>query len=95
MNYYRYNNKITYGIRYGYEGFIDEYDHEIVNLNPTTVENIHKIGGTILGSSRGPQSEVAIVDKLVHLKLNVLYVIGGDGTLRGASKIQEEIKKRN
>lgn len=95
MNYYRYNNKITYGFRYGYEGFIDDFDHEIMNLTPDTVENIHKIGGTILGSSRGPQSEVAMVDKLVKLKVNVLYVIGGDGTLRGASKIAKEIEKRN
>ncbi|HBD94783.1 MAG: diphosphate--fructose-6-phosphate 1-phosphotransferase [Spirochaetes bacterium GWF1_31_7] len=95
MNYYRYNNKITYGIRYGYEGFIDEYDHEILNLTPGTVENIHKIGGTVLGSSRGPQSEMSIVDKLVKLKVNVLYVIGGDGTLRGASKLTKEIENRN
>lgn len=95
MNYYRYNNKITYGIRYGYEGFIDKYDHPVVNLSPSTVENIHKLGGTILGSSRGPQSPSEIVDKLERLKVNVLYTIGGDGTLRGANKIVEEISKRN
>jgi 6-phosphofructokinase 1 len=95
MNYYRYNNRITYGIKYGYEGFIDKYDHEIINLTPDIVENIHKIGGTILGSSRGPQESAEIVDKLVKLKVNILYTIGGDGTIRGSKDIVEEIKKRN
>ena len=95
MNYYRYNNRLMYGIRYGYEGFIDKYDHSIINLTPDVVENIHKLGGTILGSSRGPQNEDEIVDKLVKLKVNILYVIGGDGTLRGASKIVEAIERRN
>jgi 6-phosphofructokinase 1 len=95
MNYYRYNNKTTYGIRYGYEGFIDSYNHGIVEFDPQKVENIHKIGGTILGSSRGPQDIKAIVDKLVSLKVNVLYTIGGDGTQRGALEIANEIQRRN
>ncbi|MCG8571800.1 MAG: ATP-dependent 6-phosphofructokinase [Spirochaetes bacterium] len=95
MNYYRYGNKITYGIRYGYQGFIDDHDHEIVNLTPRVVENIHKAGGTILGSSRGPQDVGAIVEKLEKLNINVLYTIGGDGTLRGAQDIANEISKRN
>jgi 6-phosphofructokinase 1 len=94
-NYFSYGNRITYGIRYGYEGFIDKYEHEIINLTPDVVENIHKAGGTILGSSRGPQEAGEIVDKLVELKVNILYTIGGDGTLRGARAIVEEIKKRN
>lgn len=95
MNYYRYHNRITYGIRYGYQGFIDEYGHEIINLTPSYVDTIHKIGGTVLGSSRGPQDPGKIVDKLVQLKVDVLYAIGGDGTLRGANAIQQEIEKRN
>lgn len=95
MNYYRYNNKITYGIRYGYQGFIDKYGSEILNLTPKIVESIHREGGTILGSSRGPQDIGEIVDKLVELKVNVLYTIGGDGTLRGAHEIYKEISKRN
>ena len=95
MNYHRYHNKITYGIRYGYEGFIDKYDHEITNLTPDMVEYIHKHGGTILGSSRGPQNVSEMVDKLVQLRVKILYTIGGDGTLKGAKEIAEEIKKRN
>lgn len=95
MNYYRYNNKITYGIKYGYQGFIDKYGIEVINLTPKIVESIHREGGTILGSSRGPQDIGEIVDKLVELKVNILYTIGGDGTLRGAHEIYKEITKRN
>lgn len=95
MNYYRYHNKIIYGIKHGFQGFIDKYKLEIMNLTPKIVESIHKEGGTILGTSRGPQDVPEIVDKLVELKINILYTIGGDGTLRGAHEIYKEIKKRN
>ncbi len=95
MNYYRYHNRVTYGFKYGYEGLVDSYDHEIINLTPDNVENIHMIGGTILGSSRGPQDPGVMIDKLIQLRVNVLYAIGGDGTLRGANAIAEEARKRN
>lgn len=95
MNNYRYKNKITYGIKYGYQGFIKDYGLEVINLTPDFVETIHTTGGTILGSSRGPQDISQIVDRLVELRVNVLYTIGGDGTLRGAHEIYKEITKRN
>lgn len=94
MNYYRFGNKVNYGIRYGYEGFIKDYGHEVLELTPEMVENIHLQGGTILGSSRGPQDPAKMVDRLVELKVNILYAIGGDGTLRGALGIEQEIERR-
>jgi 6-phosphofructokinase 1 len=93
--YHRYQVKHIYGIRYGLEGFIPEYGHELVELNPDKVVNIHEMGGSILGSSRGPQDIEAIVDCLERLNIGILFMIGGDGTLKAASKIVEEIKKRN
>lgn len=95
MNYNRYKNKITYGIMHGYQGFIKKYGLNVMNLTPEIVETIHERGGTILGSSRGPQDISEIVDRLVELKINILYAIGGDGTLRGVNDIYKEIKKRN
>jgi 6-phosphofructokinase 1 len=95
MNYYRYHNQFTYGVKYGYEGFIDSFGHGLINLTPETVEHIHKLGGTMLGSSRGPQDSGLIVDKLTQMSVSVLYTIGGDGTLRGAKDIADEIKRRN
>ena len=93
--YYRYNVCRIIGIQYGYEGFISKYNHPVVDLTPAKVENIHLFGGTILGTSRGEQDVNEIVDELVSLDINILFCIGGDGTLRGAHAIHEEIAQRN
>ncbi|WP_321368868.1 ATP-dependent 6-phosphofructokinase [uncultured Draconibacterium sp.] len=91
----RYGVKKIYGIQYGYSGFIPEYNFPYVELDPDVVDDIHKAGGTMLGSSRGNQSVETIVDTLERLNINILFTIGGDGTQRGAHAIAKEIKKRN
>jgi len=93
--YYRYKVDKVIGIQYGYEGFIPKYKHPVIELTPQRVESIHLFGGTILGSSRGLQDTGEIVDALVSLDVNILFCIGGDGTLRGAHAIYEEIASRN
>lgn len=83
------------GIRYGYKGFLPEYGLEVVPLDPAIVDDIHKIGGTILGTSRGGGDRASeIVDTIEQLNLNVLFAIGGDGTQKGALSIAEEIERR-
>lgn len=82
-------NKV-YGFRFGYEGLVRRYGHEPLHLTPATVNRIHEIGGTILGSSRGPQDPAEMVKTLRDLKIGILFAIGGDGTTRGAQKIAEE-----
>ena len=93
--YHRYNVKRVIGIKYGLEGFISKYNHSYIDLTPEVVEQIHNQGGTILGSSRGPQDISEIVDSLEINNINILFCIGGDGTLRAAQKITEEVSKRN
>ncbi|HZK69020.1 MAG TPA: ATP-dependent 6-phosphofructokinase [Paludibacter sp.] len=93
--YYRYKVTNVIGIQYGFEGFISSYNHSIIELTPDYVDAIHLFGGTILGSSRGNQSVSEIVDRLSELEVNILFCIGGDGTLRGAHAIHEEIARRN
>lgn len=95
MNYYRYGNPITYGVRYGYEGLVKEYGHPLEMLRPDEVADIDTLGGSMLGSSRGNQHEAQMVDRLQELGINVLYAIGGDGTQRAAMDIIKEIEKRN
>lgn len=94
MNHYRYGNSVTYGFRYGYAGLVKELEDEVVKLTPDSVAQIHTKGGTLLGSSRGNQDPVKMVDRLEELGVNVLYTIGGDGTQRGAMQIIKEINKR-
>jgi 6-phosphofructokinase 1 len=92
--HYGYKVRSIFGIRYGLQGFIPEYQHPLVPLTPETVADIHEQGGTILGSSRGPQSIEAIVDAMERVNMNMLFIIGGDGTLRAAAKIEAEISQR-
>ncbi|MCU0456350.1 MAG: ATP-dependent 6-phosphofructokinase [Bacteroidales bacterium] len=93
--YYRYGISRVLGFKYGYEGFISDYNHEVVELHPEMVSDIHNAGGTILGTSRGSQDVGKIVDTMEIMNINVLFCIGGDGTLRGAHAIHEEIRNRN
>lgn len=92
---YHYGVKNIFGFRYGYEGLTYRYGHPTVDLNPDTVRDIHKDGGTILGTSRGPQDVSEMVDTLERMNIRILFAIGGDGTLKGARAIAEEIGKRN
>ena len=84
------------GIRYGYKGFLPEYGYDVVRLDSDIVDDIHKIGGTLLGTSRGGGERTTdIVDTIEQMNLNILFAIGGDGTQRGALAIAREIEKRH
>jgi 6-phosphofructokinase 1 len=88
-------NRIS-GIKYGYKGFLPEYEYGIKTLTPDDVDDIHKLGGTYLGSARGGGKEVSkIVDCIERLNLNMLFTVGGDGTQRGTLDIGEEVDRRN
>jgi len=93
--YFDYGVTRIKGIRYGYRGFISEYGHEPVDLNPEVVDRIHEEGGTILASSRGSQDTGVICDTLHRLNINMLFCVGGDGTLRGAGEIADELALRS
>jgi 6-phosphofructokinase 1 len=82
------------GFRYGYAGLVPDSASEPMLLDAERVENIHLHGGTLLGSSRGPQDLTAMADTLMNWGVKVLFAIGGDGTLRGASALGGEIAKR-
>ncbi len=92
--YYHYGVEKVYGFRFGYEGLVERHGHRPLELTPDSVARIHEIGGTILGSSRGPQEPSEMVTTLEHLKVGILFAIGGDGTQRGAQKISEEAARR-
>ena len=93
--FYHYGVETVFGFRYGYEGLTYRHGHVPLELKPGIVGDIHKKGGTILSSSRGPQDISEMVDTLERMNVRVLFTIGGDGTLRGAQAIAEEIAQRN
>ncbi len=90
-----YGVRNIYGIRYGLQGFIPQFGHDIIDLSPDAVVNIHERGGSILGSSRGPQDIAEIVDCLERMNVGILFMIGGDGTLMAATRIADNIRQRN
>ena len=92
--WFDYGVRNIFGIPYGYRGLNPSYGYSPITLNPDVVDSIQEDGGTILGSSRGMQDPSIMVDTLMRLNINVLFCIGGDGTLRGAHAIAEEVKKR-
>ncbi|KGN49017.1 ATP-dependent 6-phosphofructokinase 2 [Cucumis sativus] len=87
-----YGVRQIYGIVAGYRGF---YSTEPVELNLKLVDNWHKRGGTALQTSRGGFDLKKIVDAIENHGFNQVYITGGDGTMRGAVKIFEEVRRRN
>jgi 6-phosphofructokinase 1 len=84
----------VYGFRFGYAGLIGRSAPPPIELTTRRVSQIHEVGGTVLGSSRGPQPVEEMVDTLERMGIQLLFTVGGDGTLRGAHSIVEEIRRR-
>ncbi len=94
--WYRYGVRRISGIPFGYLGLLADSPWPMIDLNPDVVDEIQEKGGTILGSARGGGKEVdQIVDTLERENINILITIGGDGTLKGAQAIAEEITRRD
>ncbi len=90
----KYGVRKILGIRYGYEGLNPDVGLPPMELEDEMVEDIHREGGTMLGSSRGSQDVGKMVDFLLARRIRILICIGGDGTLRGARALADEIEKR-
>ena len=89
-----YKVKKVWGFRFGYQGLAQNPEYPPVLLSPDEVEDIHTRGGTILGSSRGNPPIDEMIQSLEDKGINILFCIGGDGTLKGAHALAEEIEKR-
>jgi len=89
-----YGVKEVLGFRNGYSGLLPEAEKAPIVLTPEFVEDIHKEGGTVLGTSRGPVDVARAVDNLIALGVNILFTVGGDGTQRGANLLFQEARKR-
>jgi 6-phosphofructokinase 1 len=90
-----YGGRRILGFRYGYAGVSSNSPVAPIELTPASVEHIHEQGGTLLGSSRGPQEVADMVRTLLRQRVDILIVVGGDGTLSGAQALVEEIHRQN
>ncbi len=92
--HFGYGVRDIFGFRYGFRGLNPELGLEPKRLTVDSVNGIHEYGGTVLGSSRGPQPVEVMVDNLERLGISVLFIIGGDGTFRAGTGIADEISRR-
>jgi 6-phosphofructokinase 1 len=92
--FYRYGVTNVMGIKYGFQGLIPKFGHQVMELKPDIVKDIHTSGGSILSSSRGMQDPAEMVNTLKRMNVDILFCIGGDGTMRAARFVAEEVTKR-
>ncbi len=91
---YNYEVPRVLGVRNGYMGLSPDSGLKMVEMTSAYTDHIHDMGGTVLGSSRGPVPPEVVVDTLVRESIDILFCVGGDGTQRGALKIAEEARRR-
>jgi 6-phosphofructokinase 1 len=89
-----YGVKEVLGFLGGYQGLDPARGGDPLVLTPDFVDDIHKQGGTVLGTSRGPVDIGAAVENLIRREVNMLFTIGGDGTQRGGNELFQEARRR-
>jgi 6-phosphofructokinase 1 len=93
--WYHYGVRRISGFKFGFRGLMPQYRLPEIELTPDLVANIHNDGGTMLGSSRGGGDRlVEVADSIERMNVRILFVIGGDGSQRGAHEIARLMKER-
>ncbi len=92
---FQYKVSDVIGIRHGFQGLHIDQKINPIRLDYDEISNIHGMGGSFLGSSRGFSDPVKIVDGLEYYGINMFFTIGGDGTAKAGLKIKDEITRRN
>ena len=90
-----YQGKEVFGIRDGYDGLIDG---DFIPMDIHMVEHIISRGGTMLKTSRStrfktPEGRLQAYRSLKSKGIGGLVIIGGDGSLQGASVFSAEYRE--
>ena len=91
--HYLYGVDTVLGIRDGFSGFHDGTPPRLLTMD--FVKSMHRFGGSCIGSGRGGFDAGKIIKFLQDNAVNVLFVVGGDGTLRAANALHTEVHARN
>jgi 6-phosphofructokinase 1 len=84
------------GLRDGLWGLHDTAPDDELELTLKQVQDIHKRGGSILGSARGglsPELLPKAVEAVKRRRLSMLFIIGGDGTHRAAAVLSAALRE--
>lgn len=92
--HHSYGVKEVLGFRDGYRGLDPSHSRSPILLTSDFVDDIHRQGGTVLDTSRGPVDVAVAVDNLIKLGINILFTVGGDGTQRGGNALFLEATRR-
>jgi len=92
--HHAYGVKEVLGFRGGFQGLDPARGQEPIVLTPEFVDDIHRRGGTVLGTSRGKVNDAAAVENLARLGVNILFTVGGDGTQRGGNELFQMARQR-
>jgi 6-phosphofructokinase 1 len=83
------------GITSGFNGLSDPLEHPPEKLDPSIVREIHMKGGSILKAGRGGFDAQKICDNCEKMGINMVFVVGGDGTQSAGNLLYAEARKRN
>ena len=92
--HHAYGVETVLGFPGGYQGLDQAHGQTPIRLTAEFVDDIHRRGGTVLGTSRGRVDEAAAVENLARLGVSTLFVVGGDGTQRGGNDLFQAARRR-
>jgi 6-phosphofructokinase 1 len=81
------------GVRYGFGGFWRD-GVETMRLTRKNTSGLQRQGGSVIGTGRGGGDVPKIVDSIEAQGMNMLFVIGGNGSHAGANAISDECARR-
>ncbi len=82
------------GVRSGFHGFYKPDLQPPLILTPDSVRGMQHAAGTMLGAARGGFDPEKILAALQAWRCNLVFIIGGDGTHRGAQALADVCRER-
>lgn len=93
--WHKYGVREIYGFQAGWNGLSDMDNFEPIELKNDVVRSIHMDGGSILKAGRGGFDADKICSNLEKRGINMLFVIGGDGTQTAGHLLFEAAREKN